>query len=174
MRLTNLVKKISFIFTILVCTLIVFCFPIKIVKADNLSSLEIINYENKMTPSFDPDVYDYSIKIPSNEIDLYFKYEKVTQSDNVIITGNRYLKKSTGTITIKVGSNKTYNINYSREDLDASYDYSCTKNVQYFYPPVGGRYVLETWGAQGAGYDLPGNSYASYGGKGGYSKGIIF
>ena len=63
MRLTNLVKKISFIFTILVCTLIVFCFPIKTVKAGNLSSLDVAGHEGDLTPSFNSSTYDYSISI---------------------------------------------------------------------------------------------------------------
>ena len=173
MKEMKFLRKISLMILMLVVSLTTFCYAPKKVFADNLTSLEVIGYENSLDPAFNPNVYNYSIKIPNNELDLYFNYEKENSADSVTITGNRYLKNSTGLITIKVGNNKSYNISFSREDLSLNYDYSCTKDVQYFNTPIAGRYILETWGAQGAGYDLPGNTYASYGGKGGYSKGVI-
>ena len=76
MRLTNLVKKFSFIFTLLVCTLISFYFPTKSVKASNLTSLEVVGYSNELTPAFDPNTYNYNISIFDNEIDLLFNYKE--------------------------------------------------------------------------------------------------
>ena len=94
MKEMRFLRKISLMILMLVATLTTFCYAPKKVFAGNLTSLEVIGYENSLDPVFDPNVYNYSIKIPNNELDLYFNYEKENNADSVTITGNRYLKNS--------------------------------------------------------------------------------
>ena len=167
MKLTNLVKKISFIFTMLVCTLIVFCFPIKTVKAGNLTSLEVIGYENDLDPVFDPDVYEYNIDIPKYEIDIELRYTKQNNLDDVNILNNNHIKSDNGTIIINVQETQ-YKINYRKVNVEKKYEFNYSGKEDSFVIPISGEYKLETWGAQG------GNGNGYIGGFGGYSVGNIY
>ena len=161
-------KEIYKFVLMLIVILTVFCIPTKNVKAGDLSSLEVIGYENDLTPTFEPNTYDYSIEIASNEIDLFFNYEKANSSDEVSISNNKHIKNNSGTIIINVSGTK-YNISYNKVDVVGK-----TKNFSYsgrynlFKTKYDAKYKIELWGAQGGSVN---ETY--HGGFGGYTKGNI-
>ena len=159
MKQKNFYAKFTLIISMLVVTLTLFCFDIKNVKADNLTSLDAIKYPNSLTPSFNPNTYDYTISIPKTEIDLLFNYTKENLDDEVNITNNKYLKNDTGLITIVVSGTK-YKITYNKVDASSFVNnYSFTNGVQIFTSKLSGRSHLELWGAS----DSTNTSLAGYG-----------
>ena len=172
MRLKNNIKKISFIFIMLVISLTLFSVKEIKIKAETNSSklikLEVENYESDLNPTFDKDTLEYNIEVMENEIDLNINYETEDSNANVKVTGNKYIKNNTGEIDITVtnsDSKTIYKINYTKVTLEENYDFDYTGDEQVFTVPATGKYKLETWGAQG--YSI--SSYT--GGYGGYSNG---
>ena len=138
-----------------------------------LTSLEITGYSNNLDPAFNSDTTNYTISVPSNVIDLDITFEKEYEDANVTITGNRYMKNTTGTIKIKVtadgAADTTYTINYSK-DLNSSlvgtkYNFEYTGNYQTWTATATARYKVELWGAQGGHITRTNNN------GGGYTKG---
>ena len=143
-----------------------------------LKSLYVYDYESSLTPKFNPGITDYEVGIDDGDVNInidYVKYDedaivdvKYNGSNDNIIVGSE-----TGYVTLTVSypgvETTTYKIKYYRlEPGERLYDFDYTGNYQIFKAPVGGRYKLQTWGAQG-GY----RSNSVYGGMGGYAEGII-
>ena len=136
--------------------------------AGNLTSLEVVGYEESLEPAFSPTTYNYSITISSSEIELLFNYTKENSSDSVSTTGlgNTFIQNNSGTVSLNVGGT-IYNINYTKVATQRYYEFDYTGHEEYFDVPVDGYYQLETWGAQG------GTNGSGTGGYGGYAVGTI-
>lgn len=145
--------------------------------SSELSNLIVKGYEDTFNPEFHPLTKTYNLNIIINDIDVDIITEVFDDEAKVEITGNKYIKNSAGTITIKVTephtTPTTYIINYTKEqiptDMPDIYNFDYTGGEQVFNPPVTGDYLLETWGSAGG---VPTSSDLT-GAVGGYSKGTI-
>ena len=134
-----------------------------------LSKLMIESYEDNLNPKFTPLTNEYTIEIPSTEMELNVKTETFDKDATVKIEGNKYIKninKLIITVSAPNVEDTIYIINYIKVKLESEYNFDYTGDEQEFNVPVAGNYKLETWGAQG------GNATDDYiGGYGGYSIG---
>ena len=151
-------------------------------KAHSIESITIEGYEENLDPAFSPGKYNYNLTIPSSVIDLNIEATPMTQGDKITITGNRYMKNNSGTITIRVEktetstpsddseteTSSTYTINYTKSFNSKSWTFEQLDQAQTFTPIEDGVYQIELWGAQGNG-----DNYEFFGGKGAYTKGKI-
>ena len=120
---------------------------------------------------FSPTKTEYDLEIPAGMYSL--NMEAIPYSDKAVakIFGNGYIED--GPITILVTNegipDTTYTLNIIRKKVDKTiYEYPYTGSYQEFIVPVSGRYLLETWGAEGGSFN------ATYkGGKGAYAKGVL-
>ena len=134
-----------------------------------LSKLVIDNYEGNLNPKFNPLTNEYTMEIPSAEIDLNVKTETFDKDATVKIEGNKYIKninKLIITVSAPNVEDTIYVINYIKVKLESEYNFDYTGDEQEFNVPIAGNYKLETWGASGGSYS---DSYK--GGYGGYSIG---
>lgn len=139
---------------------------IDLVLEDNL-------YE--MTPSFEPETYDYEITIPYNMISVNVDYTAFDPDATITVSGNGYIKTGkNGEITVTVTNpycaSTTYKIKVYREGdiVDSEWGFDYTGEYQTFIAPYTGYYQMELWGAAGQYY----STYAS--GLGAYTKGKIW
>ena len=130
-----------------------------------LSKLMIENYEDNLNPKFNPLTNEYTIEIPSTEMELNVKTETFDKEATVKIDGNKYIKNTNKMIITVSAPNvedTIYVINYTKVQLESEYDFDYTGNEQEFITPITGKYKIELWGAQG-----------QSGGGGAYTRGSI-
>ena len=146
------------------------------VNSSKLENLTISGFENNLNPTFNSEVTSYNLSITSNIIDLEVLASPIDSEATVEITGNKYMKNSTGQIKIKVTdslntNSTTYTINYSKnldEDLsNQTYTFLKTGDYQTFTTTMTGMYKIELWGAQG------GHLRNTYNNGGAYTAGEI-
>ncbi|MDE5830906.1 MAG: cadherin-like beta sandwich domain-containing protein, partial [Clostridia bacterium] len=150
-------------------------------KKSNTTKLKSLAPENyALSPSFNPDTYEYKITVPSAVLSLNVEAIPLDSGSTVKITGNGYLKTGVNNrITITVSQNglpdSVYTIDVEREGIvpNPVFEFTCTKSVQEFEAPGSGYYKLEAWGAQG-GYGHTHYKYKNRGGYGGYTSGTIW
>lgn len=148
------------------------------VHSTKLKSLYVYDYESSLNPKYNPGITDYEVGIDDGDVNINIDYVKYDEDANVEIkyngrSENIIVGSESGFITIKVTypgvEATTYKIRYFRlQPGERLYDFNYTGDFQVFKAPVGGRYKLQTWGAQG-GY----RQNSAYGGLGGYAEGII-
>ena len=130
-----------------------------------LSKLMIESYEDNLNPKFNPLTNEYTIEIPSIEMELNVKTETFDKEATVKIDGNKYIKNTNKMIITVSAPNvedTIYVINYTKVQLESEYDFDYTGNEQEFITPITGKYKIELWGAQG-----------QSGGGGAYTRGSI-
>ena len=130
-----------------------------------LSKLMIESYEDNLNPKFNPLTNEYTIEIPSPEMELNVKTETFDKEATVKIDGNKYIKNTNKMIITVSAPNvedTIYVINYTKVQLESEYDFDYTGNEQEFITPITGKYKIELWGAQG-----------QSGGGGAYTRGSI-
>ena len=136
-----------------------------------LSKLMIESYEDNLNPKFNPLTNEYTIEIPSTEMELNVKTETFDKEATVKIDGNKYIKNTNKMIITVSAPNvedTIYVINYTKVQLESEYNFDYKGSEQEFTTPVTGKYELEIWGAQG------GSTSSAKGGKGAYTEGKIF
>ena len=147
-------------------------FKWKVTKSidDGLTYQEIEDTEGDFTGANTSDNFViYSEEVLANTNNPSYKYKVYIwlQSDNIDQTNlaskvfNANFEASVGQ-SLPIGTSWDFNYN-GTDGTDGS--------VQEFIVPVAGTYKLETWGAQGASYEIDNNVYN--GGYGGYSTGTI-
>ena len=130
-----------------------------------LSKLMIESYEDNLNPKFNPLTNEYTIEIPSTEMELNVKTETFDKEATVKIDGNKYIKNTNKMIITVSAPNvedTIYVINYTKVQLESEYDFDYTGDEQEFITPITGKYKIELWGAQG-----------QSGGGGAYTRGSI-
>ncbi|MBR1416538.1 MAG: cadherin-like beta sandwich domain-containing protein, partial [Bacilli bacterium] len=160
--------------------LISFCAFNYTVLAGNLSSLEVVGYENDLTPSFDSNITNYELWMSPYDIDLNINATAFDPNAQISIVGNKHIKDS-AIITINVSApnvdDTLYEINVHKASPLENGTYSYTGGVQTFVTPYTGEYQFEAWGASG------GKGYVTYSGhsariendygRGAYTEGKI-
>lgn len=114
------------------------------------------------TLDFEPLKYEYEIDVPLNTIDLSVEAVTFDEGASTKVSGNEYMKNSTGTIKVVVSKDgledTTYKIKYNKTlpdpDLsDLTQTFSYTGNYQTFTAPYSTEYRIELWGAEGGCYE---------------------
>lgn len=136
-----------------------------------LKTLTIELFNENLQPKFSPEITNYTIDIPDNEIDLNMTATAFDSEAIITITDNQHLSAKTGDIKInvvhpeisgQVVASTTYTITYRKVAyVNTGFDY--TGNYQKFVAPYDGDYLFEAWGAA--------TGYGS--GKGAYTKGVL-
>ena len=149
---------------------------LSIKKLDSYSS-DPTGYETNLSPAFDSETTSYTLSLPTEVIDLNIITETVSEGATVTVTGNKYMKNTTGTITITVSnpnaeSDTTYTITYTKDITDSlagtAQTFGYTGDVQVFTTTATAAwYKIELWGAQGGHINRTNTN------GGGYTKGEI-
>ena len=133
---------------------------LSIKKLDSYST-DPTGFETNLSPAFSSDETNYTLSLPTEVIDLKIDATTISSADDteVTITGNKYMKNTTGTIKIKVKNKVSeeeteYKIVYTKDIEDSlagsAQTFSYTGEVQTFTTTATAAwYKIELWGAQG-------------------------
>ena len=145
-----------------------------------LRLLNVVNYENILSPKFNPITNNYTITLDDGEAEVHLDYEAFDPAATVTVTGEGMIIGESGILTATVtypGLDPTiYTISYTKNSTPAGtrFEYDYTGTYQTFIVPTTGYYELEVWGAQGGGKNVDSsNGELGFGGVGGYSKGTL-
>ena len=144
--------------------------------SSKLSKLVIKGYEEVLDPDFNSLVENYNVNILENDIDILFELDTYDSEATYEVIGNKFIRSSSGTVTIKVTephvADTYYYINYTKDLNFETNGYDYTGSYQVFEAPWTMKYKMEVWGANGGTARCNG-SVCGAGGGGGYASGIL-
>ncbi len=113
----------------------------------------------------------------TNDITCSYHYSGKVFTNGVMKNGTQDIPTYDGTGTMKGNTGNGYaKISYIPEPEDEKTEFGYTGDYQTFIAPTTGKYKLETWGASGGNtYDFAEDTLSdhAFGGRGGYSSGVI-
>jgi len=151
-------------------------YTLNITRPSTTKLKELTITSQSFTPTFDSDVYSYSMTVLANIMSLDVLPLPYDPTVSIDIQGAGYFKGST---VVKIVVSKsgletsTYTIDVTKlgSDFKVSDDFSYTGICQAWTAPANGTYKIETWGAQA---QAPNLSYLlNTGGRGAYTSGMI-
>ena len=113
----------------------------------------------------------------TNDITCSYHYSGKVFTNGVMKNGTQDIPTYDGTGTMTGNTGNGYaKISYIPEPEDEKTEFDYTGDYQVFIAPATGKYKLETWGASGGNtYDFAEDTLSdhAFGGRGGYSSGVI-
>lgn len=147
-----------------------------------LEKLVVKNESADLTPRFrpitnyDPNNKTYEVEVLSGQVNMELDYKAFDSEKGatVAVAGDKYLSDS-GYVTLTVSedglADTVYRIHYTKVAADVNFEADCTGAVKHIPILANGFYELQVWGASG-GRNMQDGRHTTYGGYGGYSKGI--